>query len=119
MSRKQILLRIIPLVVIVFLLIFNSKRGFYNKWLEFYGNDINAIINKIERTRGTKIHYGKEDYFYLENYKGVPLKKGDSIKKSGQEIRVYRKDTDGSDYKLIGTGAPLKPKKSYFAYFFS
>ena len=119
MSRNQILLRIIPLGVILFLFIYNSKRSFYNNGVRFYENEINSIISKIERTRGTKVYYGEEDYFYLEDYKGVSLKINDSIKKVGQQIWVYRKSTDVSDYKLIGTGEPIKPKKSYFAYFFS
>lgn len=118
MSRNQILVRITPLVVILFLFIYNSKRSFYNNGVRFYENEINSIIIKIERTRGTKVYYGKEDYFYLEDYKGVPLRNNDSIKKLGQQIRVYRKSADGSDYKFIGTGLPVKPKKNYFTYFF-
>ncbi|WP_157208530.1 hypothetical protein [Mariniflexile maritimum] len=121
MKRKQILLRVIPAFIFVFLFAYISKQEDYNKWITFYKDDINAIISKIERTRGTKVYYGdkEEVYFYLEDYKGVPLKEGDSINKVNQEIEVYRKEINGGDFKYIGKGVPLKPKNSYFAYFFT
>jgi hypothetical protein len=120
MSRKQILLRIIPAFILLFLSVYISKRESYNKWVDFYEDEINAIISKIKRTRGTKVHYGdKEDYFYLENYKGVPLIEGDSISKVNQVIEVYRKEINGGEFKYIGKGVPLKPKSSYNAYFFN
>jgi hypothetical protein len=99
---------------------FISKIESYKKGVDFYEDEINAIISKIKRTRGTKVHYGdKEDYFYLEDYKGVLLKEGDSISKVNQVIKVYRKDINGGEFKYIGKGSALKPKSSYFMYFFN
>lgn len=62
--------------------------------------------------------YGdKNDFFYLEAYKGIELEVGDSITKKNQEIKVYRKKSSEGRYKLIGRGEPIK-QSSYFTFFF-
>ncbi|WP_406685047.1 hypothetical protein N1F78_04800 [Seonamhaeicola sp. MEBiC1930] len=121
MSRKQALIRIIPVVILLFFVIYSIKKSSYNKGVEFYENNFNAIIKSFEKskvTRGTKVFYSDDDvYFYLENYEGVSLKVGDSIIKSGQEIQVFRKANKVSGYELLGDGNPIKPLESFWDYF--
>lgn len=109
--------RIIFFAVVLFVIIYNSGRSYYNKDVAFYDEEIRAVINKIKRTRGIKVYYNdSKDFFYLGAYKGVPLIEGDSIVKVNQKIKVYRK-TSINNYKLIGTGEPIK-QPSYFVFFF-
>lgn len=97
---------------------YNSKRDNYNNRINFYKNEISSIIYKIERTRGTKVYYGNNgDFFYLEAYKGIYLKEGDSIKKVNQLIKIHRKEYGNEKFKFIGTGEPVK-QPSYFDFFF-
>lgn len=118
MLSKRLLIGIIPLLI-AFWFIYNSKRDFYNNNVDFYDEKINDFIYKIKETRGTKVYYGSgNNFFYLEAYRGVPLKEGDSIIKIDQDIKIYRKNSVNEDYQLIGTGEPIK-QPSYFVFFFT
>jgi len=90
--------RIIFLAIALFIIIYNSKRSYYNKKVDFYNENINGVIIKIKETRGTKVYYGENEYFFLEAYKGVQLKEGDSISKSNQDIKIYRKSSINKKY---------------------
>ena len=100
------------IVIAILCLIFFSKWYDYKNQVDFYKKDINLIIKSIIETRGTKVHYNNDEFFYLETYKGVSLEVGDSISKKNEKIEVY------SNGVLTGYGEIMKPKETYFEYFF-
>ena len=107
------------LIIFIFcFFVYNSKTENYNKSKEFYLNNFNAEIKKIEEGRGIKIYYENEKYFYESDYEGVKLKVGDMIIKSESKIIVRRKNSNG-EYSEIGIGKSKKPKENYFTYFFN
>ena len=113
--------KIVILIIIFILLslIYNSKTEYYEKSIEFSNKSFSGEITKIITTRGTKVYYqdyDAENYFYLEDYRGIKLFVGDVFRKSGNEIIIMREDHSGKFVK-VGTGKSLKPKESYFSYF--
>ncbi|RZJ71782.1 hypothetical protein [Flavobacterium sp.] len=97
--------------------VYNSKREFYEEKSNFYDLDFNGQITKITDGRATKIHYNTEDFFYtdfLEN--GVAaeetIKIGDVVKKQDSVLEVFRND------KTILSLTVEKPEESYFSFFF-
>lgn len=116
----HILKRIIPVLIVFGIAgywIYNSKRSDYKNDLFFFNTNINAHILRIVESRGTKVYYSEENFFYLESYRGVDIMEGDSIAKEDQEIKIYRKNKN-SNFYLVGKGYPVKPPDSYFEYFF-
>jgi hypothetical protein len=108
----------IVIVLVAFTLIYNSKSSYYENKVDFYNNNINGIISDIKTTRGTKVRYGKSDFFYLEQLEKKEIKAGDSIvKKADSELTVYRKNERGQFIYLTKIKV-LKPKSSYFKFFF-
>jgi hypothetical protein len=103
--------------VLFLIVIYNTKRSDYVNDLNFYKKDIQVEILDIIQTRGIKVYYTKDDFFYLDIYKGVPLEKGDVLKKVGSIVTVYRENKNHS-VEIAGTGEIIKPKDSYFEYFF-
>jgi len=108
--RKNIWKGII--LLIVFCLIFFSKWRTYKNNVEFYKKDINFSVIKITETRGTKVYYDKDNFFYFDTYKGDKFELGDSILKKNGKIKLYNKSS------LKGYGEIIKPKENYFEYFF-
>jgi hypothetical protein len=100
------------LLITLLCLIFFSKWSDYKNNVEFYKKEANISIKKIVETRGTKVYYNSEDFFYLETYKGDKLEVGDSISKKNEKIEIF---TNGT---LTGYGQIKKPKENYFLYFF-
>ena len=100
------------IVIAILCLIFFSKWYDYKNKIDFYDKNIDFSILKIKKNRGTKIYYSKENFFYLSTYKGVSLEVGDSISKKNEKIEVY------SNGVLTGYGEIMKPKETYFEYFF-
>ena len=114
-------LRKIWAVLIVFIFfgfIYNSKREFYENNVAFYNKNLNGNILKIVNGRGTKVYYSAENYFYLDFYKGIKLEDGNSFQKTDNDLKIYKKTTDG---KLIfkGVGEMEKPQETYFKFFFN
>ncbi|PWH81829.1 hypothetical protein DIS18_14225 [Algibacter marinivivus] len=108
----------IVIVLIALTLIYNSKSSYYENKVVFYNDNVNGIITDIKTTRGTKVHYGKSDFFYLEQLEKKEIKVGDSIlKKADSDLNVYRKNESGQFIYLTKIKV-LKPKNSYFKFFF-
>ncbi|MBF4491953.1 hypothetical protein IR010_05310 [Flavobacterium sp. MR2016-29] len=110
----------IPILVIISILLFliyNSKNEYYKKSKEFHEKTLNGEILEIAKSRGTKIYYDRNDFFYQSDYEGPELFVGDVIRKNGSEIMILRKDSKG-DYIEVGKGKSVEPEKSYFNYFF-
>lgn len=108
----------ILLVLILFTLIYNSKSEHYKNKVDFYNKNIDGIITKIKRTRGTKVYYAESDFFYLEQLEDKLLKVGDSIsKKTNSELAVYEK-IENEHYIYLTKIKVMKPQSSYFKFFF-
>ena len=108
----------IVIVLIAFTFIYNSKSSYYENKVAFYNGNVNGIIAEIKTTRGTKVHYGESDFFYLEQLEEKEIKIGDSIiKRDNSELTVYRKNESGQ-FIYLNKIKVLKPKSSYFKFFF-
>lgn len=116
--RKRIafIWRII-LILIFLTLVYNSKRDYYDNHIDFFEKSCSGQIVDIKTGRGTKVFYNKNDFFYLESYKGVALEKGDSFQKLGSELTVFEKS---KSRKIIfkGSGMIIMPEENYFKFFF-
>lgn len=100
-------------IVLLFLItVYNSKSSDYVIGIEFFKKHLNAKVLEIKGSRGAKVYYSNDDFFYLDMYRGIPIKVGDYLVKVDSIVKIYRND------KFIGTGEILKPKDSYFEYFF-
>ncbi|MEO8236613.1 MAG: hypothetical protein ABI576_00795 [Flavobacterium sp.] len=90
---KKVILPIILVLIFAFT-IYNSKKEYYEKSIEFNNKSFNAEVEKIVEGRGTKVYYqdyNTENYFYLEDYSGVKLFVGDVLRKNSNEISIRRK----------------------------
>ena len=105
------------IILLALTLIYNSKRSDYENDISFYKKYVSGEILKIKRTRGVKVFFTENDFFYLDTYKGVDLKAGNTFQKNGADLIVFEKDKKG---KMIekGKGIIIKPKDSYFKHFF-
>ncbi len=112
--------KVIPVIVVTvaLVLVYNSKRGYYQNKIDFYNSTLDIKILKIKDARGTKVYYSEKDFFYLESCEGIELYSGDSISKVGNMIKVFRSKT-GKGYVLSESGKAVKPKDSYFNFFFN
>lgn len=112
--------KVIPILIVALalILIYNSKRGYYRNKTNFYSSTLNVKILKIKDARGTKVYYSEEDFFYLESCEDIHVYPGDSISKVGSKIKVFRNKT-GKVYVLAESGKAIKPKDSYFNFFFN
>lgn len=109
----KILLVIIALPIIIYF----TKVDYDKKTIDFYEKDVNGIISKIKRTRGTKVYYNSSDFFYLEQLKDKTIKVGDSISKKGSDLLVFDKNSSGQ-YSFRNEIKVIKPKDSYFKFFY-
>lgn len=107
----------IIILIILLTLIYNSKTDYYKNKVNFYNKSVNGIITKIKTTRGTKVYYNESDFFYLEQLENNSLKVGDSINKEENDLYVYEKNENGQ-YVYLTKVKVLKPKSSYFKFFF-
>ena len=115
MFKKRILLILIILSVGV--LIYTSKMSYYQNKVNFFEKNINGVVSKISEGRGTKVYYSESDFFYLEQCQVNSIKVGDSLSKSRSVIKVFRK-TESENFGIIEEEKVLKPKNSYFNFFF-
>ena len=81
------------------------------KTYRFYKEYISGEILKIERTRGTKVYYTESDFFYLDTYKGVVLKQGNTFQKNGPELIIFEKDKN--DIKIRCTNFKNTKNSNY------
>lgn len=114
MVKKSVVVIIISIFIFI---VYNSKSEYYQKSKEFHEKYFNGEILKIVEGRGTEIYYEKNSFFYKDDYEGPELLVGDILRKNNSEITIMRKNAEG-DYVEIGKGKSIKPKESYFNYFF-
>jgi len=119
MKKTASILIIIVIFIIFGFYVYNSKREYYEKHIEFYDKNFSEEVKKITEGRGTKIYYNSNEYFYTffceDEYKiDRDLKVGDIIVKKTDTLEVCRNSMDN----IILTSKVIKPKKSYFEYFF-
>lgn len=111
--------RILPvlLIIVACVLIYTSKMSYYQNKVAFFEKDISGIVSKISEGRGTKVYYQESDFFYLEQCKVNSINIGDSLSKRRSSLKVFRK-TGFDNFILFEEGKVLKPKSSYFNFFF-
>ena len=107
----------IIIMLILLFLIYNTKKEYYKNQIEFFDKNLNGIILNIEEGRGTKVFLEQADFFYLEQIKDKSIKVGDSISKIETELSIYRKNDTGK-FVFLKKETVLKPKNSYFEFFF-
>jgi len=106
----------ICLVCILLVVVYNSKRDYYDNHLYFYDNSFKGEVTFIEEARGTKIFIEDKLFFYSSFYTGPVIKVHDYVVKNGNSLRVFRKVANNEE--IILEGIALKPESSYFKYFF-
>ncbi len=111
---------IIVIIIIFGFNIYNSKSEYYKKHIEFYNKKFSSEVNKIVEGRGTKIYYNTNDYFYTffceKEYKmDEIIKFGDILVKKKDTLEVCRNSINN----IIFSTKVIKPKKTYFEYFFN
>ena len=89
------------IIIGIFCLIFFSKWNDYKNNVEFYKKEANISIKKIVESRGTKVYYNSEDFFYLETYNGDKLEVGDSISKKNEKIEIVEIAEDQIEGQMI------------------
>jgi hypothetical protein len=121
--RNIISIVVITLIVLIFAFtVLNSKRDIYNLNKQFYSENFNSEVVKIEDGRGTKIFYNSHDFFYTDFCSNSlilerNIKIGDVVKKQDSLLEIFRRNNKKQFVKILSTSIE-KPTNNYFSFFF-